>query len=84
MSDPTWIEFKDLDAEVNDRPVTFAIGTRMGFSVKDEIDLKLAVALARDTARNNNIFDDKDCYWAEREKAYENLLNKLNTEIFAY
>jgi len=86
MSDPTWIEFKDLDAEVFDKDVIFAnenVGVN-SLSLNDKIDLKLAVALARDTARNNNILDDKDCYWAEREKTYDNLLNRLNTEIIPY
>lgn len=88
MSDPTWIEFNDLDAEVNDRPVTFAdtvyVVNSMRLSSDEELDLRLALAFARDCAREKNVLDDKDSYWAKREVVYANLLQRLNNELIPF
>ena len=88
MSDENWVEFRDLDAEVDDLPVKFAdtvyVVSSMQLNVEEELDLRLAVALARDTAREKNIFDEKNSYWGRREEAYSKLLKRLNDELIPF
>lgn len=45
------------------------------------VDLQLALALARDTAKNNSMLTksngDNDSYWEDRYMTYSNLMNKI-------
>lgn len=47
-------------------------------NASEHVDLQLAIALARDTAKNNSLlcyYDDN--YWEKRRSAYDALLQKV-------
>ena len=55
----------------------------MNLSAEEEVDLCLAISLAKNSAKRNKIADSQDySYWVERERIYEELLNKLHTLFF--